>query len=93
VVAIFDLIDPVALALLPVIYADYPQLLSYAQHYASTWRHIDPELDGHDLAELGVPRGPLFSELLRTLRAMRLDAVLLTREDETAYVQSFLQRP
>jgi tRNA nucleotidyltransferase (CCA-adding enzyme) len=93
IVAILDPVDAVSLALLPIIYADRPQALAYAERYLTTWRFIHPELDGHDLANLGVPRGPLYSDLLRTLRAARLDGVLLTRDDEAAYVRSFLQRP
>lgn len=93
VVAIFEQVNPVALALLPIIYADQPQLLRYVEKYQSTWHHVHPELDGHDLANLGVPRGPLYGDLLRTLRAARLDGVLMTRADEEAFVRSYLQRP
>jgi tRNA nucleotidyltransferase (CCA-adding enzyme) len=93
VVAILDPIDLVSLALLPIIYAQYPQIVAYAQRYQLMWRHVHPELDGHDLASLGVPRGPLYSELLRNLRAARLDGVLLTRDDEIAYVRGYLRLP
>jgi tRNA nucleotidyltransferase (CCA-adding enzyme) len=93
VVTIFDPVDPVALALLPIIYPDRPQLRAYADRYQATWQHIHPDLDGHALAALGVARGPIYGDLLRTLRAARLDGILLTREDEIAYVRSFLQLP
>jgi tRNA nucleotidyltransferase (CCA-adding enzyme) len=85
-------VDPVALELVPIIYPDRRQLLAYTKQYQSTWRHIHAVLDGHDLAKLGIPRGPVYSELLRTLRAGRLDGVLLSREDEVAYVRSYGQR-
>ena len=91
IVAIFEPMDAVPLALLPIIYADHPQLLAYAERYQSQLRHIQPELDGHDLAELGVPRGPLFAELLRALRKAKLDGDLHTRDDEVAYVHHALQ--
>ncbi len=91
VVAIFDTVDRVALSLLPIIYAGRPQLLRYAERYLREWQHLQSELNGHDLAALGVPRGPLYAELLRTLRAARLDGVLLSRDDEIAYVRSYLQ--
>jgi tRNA nucleotidyltransferase (CCA-adding enzyme) len=93
VVALFDAVDDVALALLPVLYAGHAQLLDYATRYQTSWRGVHPELDGHDLAALGIPRGPLYADLLRTLRAARLDGVLLTRGDEEAYIRSYLQRP
>lgn len=92
-VAILKPIDATARALLPIIYANYPRLLNYLTHYEESWQHIHPELDGHDLAALGVPRGPIYAELLQTLRTARLDGVLLNREDEVAYIRSFLQLP
>jgi hypothetical protein len=91
IAAIFEPTDTVVLALLPVVYADHPQLISYSERYHATWRHIHPELDGYDLGALGVPRGPLYAELLRSLRAAKLDGGLLTRQDEEAYVRTFLQ--
>ncbi len=95
VVALFDPLNPVALALIPVIYPDvYPsnaQLLFYTDHYQQHWQHIHPEIGGHDLATLGVPRGPIYSEILATLRAAKLDGTLLTRADEEAFVRSYLQ--
>jgi tRNA nucleotidyltransferase (CCA-adding enzyme) len=93
IVAIFDSIDPVALALLPVIYPSHLQALDYAGRYRSKWRSVHPELSGHDLAELGIAPGPIYAELLRTLREGRLDGILLTRDDEIAYVRSYLQLP
>jgi tRNA nucleotidyltransferase (CCA-adding enzyme) len=92
VVAIFDSIDAVSLALAPILYANHTQLLAYLNNYVTTWQHVYAELDGHDLAELGVPRGPLFAQLLRRLRAARLDGLLLTRHDEVAYVRAFMQQ-
>jgi len=92
VVSLLDPVDPVALALAPVIYGARLQLLDYCKSYQEKWRHFHPDLDGNDLHELGVPRGPLYGELLRTLRAARLDGVLLSRDDELAFVRSYLQR-
>jgi tRNA nucleotidyltransferase (CCA-adding enzyme) len=93
VVALFDQVDPVAMALIPIIYPKRVQLLDYAQRYNTSWKHVRPELDGHALAELGIQKGPVYAELLRSLRAARLDGILLTRDDEIAYVRTFLQIP
>jgi tRNA nucleotidyltransferase (CCA-adding enzyme) len=93
VVELLENIDPVALALAPVIYAGQAQLLDYLHHYQEKWQKIHAELDGNDLHELGVPRGPLYGEILRALRAAKLDGILHTRGDELAYVQSRLQQP
>ena len=91
-VAILEPIDPVALALTPIIYPKHPRLLAKLERYLSEWRNIQPELDGHDLIELGIPRGPQYAELLRLLRAARLDGKLHTRADELSFVASFLQQ-
>jgi tRNA nucleotidyltransferase (CCA-adding enzyme) len=86
VVTLFEPVDPVSMALLPIIYVDSPQMVVYATAYLDHWRHIHPELDGHDLHTLGIPRGPLYAELLRDLRAARLDGLLQTRADEIKFV-------
>jgi tRNA nucleotidyltransferase (CCA-adding enzyme) len=86
VVALLEPVDPVAMALLPIIYARSPQMVAYATEYLTTWRHIHPELDGHSLHDLGIPRGPLYAELLRDLRAARLDGRVQTRAEEIAFV-------
>lgn len=91
VVAILGSINKVALALMPIVYAGRPNLLAYIVRYQHEWQHVQPELDGHDLAALGVPPGPLYTELLRTLRAARLDGILLNRNDEIAYIQGYLR--
>jgi tRNA nucleotidyltransferase (CCA-adding enzyme) len=93
VVALLEPVNAVALALLPIIYAPHTQMRAYAERYGSSWQHIQPELDGHDLAKMGVPRGPIYSKLLDTLRDLRLDGILTTRDDEVAYVRSYMQLP
>jgi tRNA nucleotidyltransferase (CCA-adding enzyme) len=92
IVAILDPIDPVALTLVPVIYADQAQLLSYVEQYQTTWSHVHSELDGHDLAALGVPRGPVYGEILSALRAAKLDGTILTRAQEEEFVRNFLHQ-
>ncbi len=77
---------------MPIIYPKHTHLLAKIERYQSEWRHIQPELDGHDLVELGIPRGPQYAELLRSLRAARLDGKLHTRADELSFVASFVQR-
>jgi tRNA nucleotidyltransferase (CCA-adding enzyme) len=90
VVAILDAIEPAALALAPVLMAERPRVLERLSMYARTWKDIHPILDGHDLADIGVARGPLYGELLTRLRAARLDGMVSTREDEIAWVRRYL---
>ena len=50
--------------------------------YGDKWRHIHAELDGNDLARLGIPRGRIYRAILANLRAARLDGLAHSREDE-----------
>jgi hypothetical protein len=36
--------------------------------YLEKWRHIKPRTTGHDLKQLGLPPGPNYQNILRTLR-------------------------
>jgi tRNA nucleotidyltransferase (CCA-adding enzyme) len=90
VVALLDDVDPVAVALATVICSDQPAVVAYLRRFQREWRHIHPELSGDDLAALGIPRGPLFGKLLRTLRAARLDGAITTRAEEEQYVRNMI---
>ena len=88
-VAILDRVDPVALALVYVTSARRP-LVHTIERYLVEWRHVAPLLNGHDLEELGVARGPFFREILETLRMNRLDGAIDSKEDEMRYVEQWL---
>jgi tRNA nucleotidyltransferase (CCA-adding enzyme) len=79
--AILDPIDLVAQALYLTTDLD-PQVANVMQKYAEQWRHIRPLLNGADLQELGLPRGPLYGEILQTLRAACMDGTIKDREEE-----------
>ena len=83
-VAILERADPVALALARIAFSDRPVVLDWLDEYERTWRHIRPELDGHDLAAMGIPKGPVYSRILETLRAARLDGRVRSHEQEKA---------
>ena len=86
IVAVLDNIDPVALALLPVLSGD-AQVLAALDRYYHEWRHIQALLDGNDLQALGLRRGIIYRTVLAELRASRLDGAINSREEETAYVR------
>ena len=90
VVAILDAVDPVAVALAPVVCADRSHLMERIAYYRTVWHAVHPVLDGHDLAAMGIPRGPLYGELLTALRAALLDGAIQTRAEEVAWVQRYL---
>jgi tRNA nucleotidyltransferase (CCA-adding enzyme) len=86
-----DKVYPVARALYATLNVD-PQITALLEQYAATWRQVRPALDGNDLRVLGLPRGPLYRQILTTLRAARLDGVITNREEEVQLVQQMASR-
>ncbi|NDJ75383.1 MAG: CBS domain-containing protein [Chloroflexi bacterium] len=53
--------------------------------FACTWRFVQPALDGRAIQALtGLKPGPVYGELLHTLRQARLDGLITTLDDEKA---------
>ncbi|MDQ7784254.1 MAG: CBS domain-containing protein [Desulfomonilaceae bacterium] len=50
--------------------------------YITTLRHVIPKLTGRDLLQMDYEPGPLFGEMLRTLRNARLDGLVSSADDE-----------
>lgn len=50
--------------------------------YMECWRHVVPELTGDDVLRSGLSAGPEIRELLRSLRAGRIDGTIRSKEDE-----------
>jgi len=58
--------------------------------YATKWRMVHPLTDGHSLHSLGVEPGPVYKQILWTLRAAWLDGKITTFEQETALLNQVL---
>jgi tRNA nucleotidyltransferase (CCA-adding enzyme) len=63
-----------------------------ARRYLDRWRGAKTLLNGEDVVELGVSRGPRVGEALTFLRDARLDGEVKTRRDETALLRRFFVR-
>jgi tRNA nucleotidyltransferase (CCA-adding enzyme) len=63
-----------------------------AERYLREWRTVRPLLRGDEVVDLGVERGPEVAEVLRELRAARLDGDVKTRADEERFVEAYLAR-
>lgn len=87
VVELLERFDDAALAVFAVA-TDSTQASSYVDHYRGDWRSIQADLNGNDLKALGLLPGPRYSEILRALRAQRLDGKIASREQEEAFVKS-----
>lgn len=60
--------------------------------YRTKLTSIRPDLDGHDVIALGVPRGPRVGEALQMLKNARLDRTVESRNDETLLVRQFVTK-
>ena len=61
-----------------------------ALRYLHRWRYLKPALDGRALQALGAPPGPRLGEVLRRLKAAKLDGEVRTRRDEETLARSLL---
>lgn len=84
--ALDALLRDVPIALVPLILAhsDHPLVRERTQRYFVGVRIIPALLNGDDLARLSIPRGPMYREILRALRAAQLDGEITTREQAQA---------
>jgi len=73
--------------------ADAGPAAERALRYLHRWRHVRPLLDGHALQALGARAGPRLGEVLRRLRAAKLDGEVRTRRDEEMLARSLLGSP
>ncbi len=60
--------------------------------YLLKLRYIKPLLKGTDLKKMGIPPGPVYSEIFTYLLNERLRGKLKTREDEIEFLQKYLER-
>ncbi len=86
---ILETFDADAVCLLWVA-TDDPRVRERAELYQRELQCVEPILDGHYLEELGVKPGPIYRDVLETIRDARLDLKVKTREDEEALVQRLL---
>lgn len=87
VVELLERFDDAALAVFAIA-TDSTQAQAYVDRYRAEWRQIHAALDGNDLKKMGLAPGPAFKEILRALRANRLDGVFTTRAEEEEFVRA-----
>ncbi len=61
----------------------WEQVKTYVLH----WRVLPPLITGHDLRQLGIPRGIAVGRIMRSLRVAQLDGLIHTREEALAMAQ------
>jgi len=71
---------------------DDQRLKSTLEKYLTQWRHVSPNIDGHDLHDRGLPPGPVYRRILETLRAAWLDGEVRTPEEEETLIRDLIVR-
>ena len=61
-----------------------------ALRYLRRWRYVRPSLDGRALLAMGAREGPRLGQVLRRLKAARLDGEVRSRRDEERLVRRLL---
>ncbi len=61
-----------------------------ALSYLRRWRSLKPALDGHALLAMGARPGPRLGEVLRCLKAAKLDGDVRSRDDEETMARRLL---
>jgi tRNA nucleotidyltransferase (CCA-adding enzyme) len=89
VAELLDRFDDAALAVFAIA-AESAQAANYIDRYRGEWRAIQSELSGRDLKALGLPPGPSYKEILRALRARRLDGTITSRAQEEEFARAKL---
>ena len=59
-------------------------------NYVSRWRQVFPKTDGHILQQLGIPPGPIYRQILQTLRSAWLDGTIGSPEEEDTLLEQLL---
>jgi tRNA nucleotidyltransferase (CCA-adding enzyme) len=62
-----------------------------ASRYLRRWRYLKPSLDGHALLALGAIPGPQLGQVLRRLKAAKLDGEVRSRRDEERLARELLR--
>src|SRR5574340_772428 len=74
---------------LPVLYAvtslcPSVDVCTLLEHYATTWRYVQPKVDGYALLAMGLQPGPAYRQIVWALRAAWLDGKVNSAEQEGA---------
>ncbi len=86
-----DTIQPMA------VYANYlaaqeDEVKNLLWEYVSNWRRVIPRTDGNILRQLGIPPGPVYRQILQTLRNAWLDGKIASPEEEESYLEKLIAK-
>lgn len=84
-------VPSLALAAVYIASAD-PEQKQVIKNYVIQWRKVAPSVSGHDLIARGLPRGPRYRMVLKTLRDAWLDGEITSQEEELALLEQLVAR-
>jgi tRNA nucleotidyltransferase (CCA-adding enzyme) len=62
------------------------------EKYLKTWKNIYPNINGRDLEQMGIPRGPAYRLILDSLRAGWLNSEINSREEEQILLEELIKK-
>jgi len=62
------------------------------REYLTTFQHVSITLTGHDLEEMGLPKGPAYRRVLDRIFNAKLDGLAATPEDEYRLAKTFIHQ-
>ncbi len=91
VVALLEKSNETALALYIALDLD-PSITPVLRRYLTEWRHVRPTIDGRDLQELDIPRGPIYGKILAAVRAALLAGEIVGRAAEIELAKTIAEQ-
>lgn len=82
-------LDDVSLTVIMMfaLYTENPDIRKRLENYIDKLRHIKPTLEARDLLSMGIKEGPQISEILRVLRAKRIDEGITEEHEQSLVLQ------
>ncbi|MEX2493343.1 MAG: CBS domain-containing protein [Nitrospirales bacterium] len=60
--------------------------------YVTTWQHASMALTGHDLEDMGLPKGPGYRRVLDAIFKAKLDGIVATEQDEYRLAKTLIAK-
>lgn len=70
--------------------SDEPEVKDILLAYQTRWREVAPTISGHDLKASGLPPGPIYREVLKSLRQAWLNGSVSNAQEEAALLQNLV---
>lgn len=73
-------------------YLQSPEQQSILEQYQTTWRKMEPSIDGTDLSAIGLKPGPHFKVILTELKGAWLDGKIRSKSEEQGYLSTLIKK-